>query len=100
MTRKPKKKNRNTSNFDLHSHLYRITGVDFTTIDGLDVLTVQTIISEVGLDPKRFKSAKNFVSWLGLCPGSRISGGKILSSKTRRRCQSCRKPRFELRFFL
>ena len=45
---------------------------------------VQTIISEVGLDPKRFKSAKHFASWLGLCPGSNISGGKILSSKTRK----------------
>nr|WP_026735886.1 transposase [Fischerella sp. PCC 9605] len=69
-----------------------VFGVDFTTIDGLDVLTVQTIVSEVGLDPKRFKSAKNFVCWLGLCPGSRISGGKILSSKTRKvvnRAESC-----------
>lgn len=39
--------------FDLRSHLYRITGVDFTPIDGLDVLTVQTIISEVGLDSSK-----------------------------------------------
>jgi hypothetical protein len=47
------------------------------------VLTVQTLISEVGLDPSRFPTVKNFTSWLGLCPGSRISGGKVLSSKTR-----------------
>lgn len=84
ITRKSQNKRRNAPNFDLRSHLYRISGVDFTSIDGLDVLTVQTIISEVGLDPKRFKSAKNFVSWLGLCPGSRISGGKALSSQTRK----------------
>ena len=82
ITRKSKNKRRNAPNFDLRSELYRISGVDFTSIDGLDALSVQTIISEVGLDPKRFKSAKNFVSWLGLCPGSRISGGKVLSSKT------------------
>jgi hypothetical protein len=56
--------------FDLHSHLYRITGVDFTTIDGLDVVTVQTIISEVGLDPTKFKTVKpecflvRLMSWL------------------------------------
>jgi len=83
---KSKKAKRNRSNkpsFDLHSHLYRITGVDFTTIDGLDVVTVQTIISEVGLDPSKFKTVKHFCSWLGLCPGCRITGGKVKSSQTR-----------------
>lgn len=80
-----KKKRRRPTHpaFDLHSHLYRITGVDFTSIDGLDVVTVQTIISEVGLDPSKFKSIKHFTSWLGLCPGCRITGGKVKSSQTR-----------------
>ena len=45
--------------FDLRTHLYRISGVDFTAIDGLGVLTVQTIISEVGLDPSRFPTVKH-----------------------------------------
>ncbi len=49
-----------------------------------DVLTVQTILSEVGLDPTRFPTVKHFCSWLGLCPGSRISGGKVKSSQTRK----------------
>jgi len=82
----PKKRKRSGSTqpkFDLHSHLYRMTGVDFTTIDGLDVVTVQIIISEVGLDATKFKSAKHFSSWLGLCPGCRITGGKIQSRQTR-----------------
>lgn len=79
-----RKPSRNAPPFDLRSHLYRISGVDFTQIDGLEALTVQTILSEIGLDPTRFPSAKHFVSWLGLCPGSHISGGKILSSKTRK----------------
>jgi transposase len=61
-----------------------ISGVDFTQIDGLEALTVQSIISEVGLDPTRFPTAKHFASWLGICPGSKISGGKVLSSKTRK----------------
>ena len=69
--------------FVLRTHLYRISGVDFTRIDGLGVLTVQTILSEVGLDPKRFPTVKHFTSWLGLCPGSRITGGKVKSSQTR-----------------
>jgi transposase len=81
---KGKKPSRNAPNFDLRSHLYRISGVDFTQIDGLEALTVQAIISEVGLDPTRFPTAKHFASWLGICPGSKISGGKILSSRTRK----------------
>jgi transposase len=81
---KGKKPSRHAPAFDLRSHLYRITGVDFTQIDGLEALTIQIIVSEVGLDPSRFPTVKHFTSWLGLCPGSRISGGKILSSKTRK----------------
>jgi transposase len=81
---KGKKPSRNAPNFDLRSHLYRISGVDFTQIDGLEALTVQAIIAEVGLDPTRFPTSKHFTSWLGICPGSKISGGKILSSKTRK----------------
>lgn len=69
--------------FDLRTHLYRMSGVDFTRVDGLGVLTVQIILSEVGLDPSRFPTVKHFTSWLGLCPGSRITGGKIKSSQTR-----------------
>ncbi|OUC13869.1 MAG: IS110 family transposase [Alkalinema sp. CACIAM 70d] len=73
----------NQPSFDLKHHLYRISGVDFTEIDGLGVLTVQTILSEVGLDPTRFPTAKQFASWLGLSPGTNISGGKRKSTKTR-----------------
>jgi Transposase IS116/IS110/IS902 family len=81
---KGKKPSRNAPNCDLRSHLYRISGVDFTQIDGLEALTVQAIIAEVGLDATRFPTSKHFTSWLGICPGSKISGGKILSSKTRK----------------
>jgi transposase len=69
--------------FDLRTYLYRISGVDFTQINGFGVLTVQAIVSEVGLDPTRFPTVKHFTSWLGLCPGSRITGGKVKSSQTR-----------------
>jgi transposase len=49
-----------------------------------DVQTVQTVISEVGVDMSRWKSEKQFASWLGLCPDNRISGGKVLKRGTRR----------------
>ncbi len=79
-----RKRRRNEPSIDLHAHLFRITGIDFTQIDGLDVLSVQTILSEVGLNPEAFPSEKHFASWLGLCPDNRITGGKIKSSKTRK----------------
>ncbi|MGP0072531.1 MAG: IS110 family transposase [Bryobacteraceae bacterium] len=69
--------------FSLKDHLCRITGVDLTKVAGLQVQTVQTIISEVGVDMSRWKTEKQFASWLGLCPDNRISGGKVLKSGTR-----------------
>ena len=74
----------NQPDFDLRTHLYRISGVDFTQIDGLDVLNVQTILSEVGLNPDAFPTVKHFTSWLGICPNNRITGGRIKSSATRK----------------
>ena len=93
--KKRKKAPGNEPNFNLHRHLFRLSGVDFTQIDGLNVLTVQTILSEVGLNPTRFPSVKHFCSWLGLCPGSRITGGKVKSSQTRKvvnRAERCLPP--------
>jgi transposase len=85
---KPKRRGQkqpgNAPDFDLRTHLYRITGVDLTQIAGLGALSVLVILSEVGLDASQFPTVKHFVSWLGLCPGSRITGGKVKSSKTRR----------------
>lgn len=82
--RRGKKQPGNAPNFDLRMHLYRIRGIDFTQIDGFGALTVLTLLSELGLDPSRFPTAKHFASWLGLSPGSRITGGKRKSSQTRR----------------
>ena len=79
-----KKPTANHPDFDLRQYLYRIAGIDFTSIDGLDALNIQTILSEVGLDPSRFPTAKHFTSWLGLCPGQKITGGKVKSSQTRK----------------
>ncbi len=79
-----KSHSKNKLSFDASSHLIRITGVDLTAIPGIEASTAVKIISEIGLDLTRWKSSKQFASWLGLCPGNKISGGKILSSKTKR----------------
>jgi hypothetical protein len=52
--------------FDLRTELYRITGIDWTQINGIDVLTAQTVIAEFGADLSAFPSEKQFASWLGL----------------------------------
>jgi len=75
---------KNAPRFDLSSELQRITGVDLTRIDGLDVMVAQTLVSEVGLDMSRWKTEAHFASWLGLCPDNRISGDKVLGKGTRR----------------
>jgi transposase len=67
---------------DLSEELKRICGVDLTQIIGLNVLSVLIIISEIGLNMSRWRSAKAFCSWLGLCPRNEISGGKVLNSRT------------------
>jgi transposase len=57
--------------------------VDLTRIDGIDAATALTTVSAVGNDMRRWKTVKHSTSWLGLCPGTKVSGGKVLSSKTR-----------------
>jgi len=81
--RRGKDARRHPSGFDLRGQLYRVTGVDLTQIDGIEVQNAQTIISEVGVDMSRWKTEKHFASWLGLGPDNRISGGKVLKRGTR-----------------
>jgi transposase len=69
--------------FDLGRELYRISGVDLTRIDGIDVSVAQTLISEVGLDMTRWPDEHHFASWLGLSPDNRITGGKVIRPGTR-----------------
>ena len=80
----PIKRQNNTPAFDLRGHLYRITGVDLTRIDGVDAYTALKVISEVGTDMSKWPSAKHFASWLGLSPANRVTGGRIVSSRTKR----------------
>lgn len=59
-------------------------GVDLFQIDGVSFNFVLTLISEVGLDLKDFPTAKHFVAWLALCPNKKVTGGKVISSKTKK----------------
>ena len=83
-TKGRKTRNRkNTIGFEARGHLFRMTGVDLTRIDGIDVQTALPLIAEIGMDMTRWPNSKHFCSWLGLCPGTKISGGKKLDSRTK-----------------
>ena len=70
--------------FDARQTLANWAGVDLTRINGLGLAAVMKILSEIGPDVSRFETVKHFCSWLGLSPGTKISGGKVLSAKTKR----------------
>lgn len=84
LTPKRAKRNPNAPQFDARSHLYRMCGVDLTAIDGIDANTALKLIGEIGTDITRWPTAKHFASWLCLCPGTKKSGGRVISSRTRR----------------
>ena len=86
----PRSGSRQRMEFDLRQRLANWAGVDLTRINGLGVGTVITLLSEIGPDLSRFASVKHFCSWLGLCPGTKISGGKVLSAGTKRSANRAR----------
>lgn len=78
-----KKPGGNSPEFDLRAQLFAMTGVDLTSIDGVDALTAAKVVTETGIDMSHFPGEKHFCAWLGLCPGSHISGGKRHGSRMR-----------------
>jgi transposase len=78
------KRRKNQFHFDMGKELYRVLGTDLLSVPGLSALTVHTLVTEIGTDLRRFPNVAAFTSWLTLCPGSKKSGGKVLSSKTRK----------------
>jgi transposase len=85
-TRRPKRaqQGHNAPTLDFTQALIRICGMDLMKVCGLNLLSVLMLIGEIGVDMSRWRSARAFCSWLGLCPGTKISGGKVLSRRTRK----------------
>lgn len=79
-----KGRRKNMPAFDGRRALLNVCGVDLTEVPGIDVGTALKIVSELGGNLSRFETAKRFCSWLGLCPGTRISGNKRLSGASKR----------------
>ena len=75
---------KNEPHFDLAGALYCLVGVDLTAIDGVDALTAQVIIAEIGTDVSAWRTVKHFTSWLGLAPCTEKTGGKVIRSRTKK----------------
>jgi transposase len=70
--------------FDVRAARFALHGKDLTQIDGLGPYLSLKLVAECGDDLSAWPSAKHFTSRLGLAPNNKISGGKMLSSRTRR----------------
>ena len=80
VTRKP---HDNEPRFEIRTPLHQLTGgVDLTQIAGIAPYTALKLISEIGSDMSRWPTEKHFTSWLTLAPKNKISGGRLLSSRT------------------
>lgn len=75
--------NRSAYYFDAPEKVEKCIGVNLLEMPGMEASTLVKILSEIGTDMSRWPTADHFASWLGLCPGNKISGGKVLSSRTK-----------------
>lgn len=78
---KRKVSGKNKVPFDLTSYLKEIWGVDVTEVAGISELSALAILAETGADMTKWKNEHHFTSWLGLAPNTKISGGKVISSR-------------------
>jgi transposase len=74
---------KNETHFDLRTELWRLTGIDFSRIDGVDSLTAFTVLSETGFTMDAFPTEHHYASWLGLCPNNSITGGRVKRRRTK-----------------
>ena len=79
-----KSKNQPAQSEEMRAQFTRLFGVDLTQIPTINVLTVQALLAEIGPDFRAFPNEHAIASWAGLCPGTKISGGRRLSNRTRR----------------
>ena len=80
--RTTKKPHGNEPRFEIRTPLHQLTGVDLTQIDALGPYSALRLLAEIGTDMSRWPTEKHFTSWLTLAPHNKISGGRLLSSKT------------------
>ena len=56
-----------------------VTGVDAARIDGVNLMTIQTVVAELGTELGTvWPTEQHFTSWLRLSPQRDVSGGKVI----------------------
>lgn len=80
----PKGKHVPAYNVAAYVELY--TGQDATVIPGIGAQNAFELLAELGKDMSKWPTERHFGSFLSLAPVERISGGKVLSSKTGQGC--------------
>ena len=78
-TAKPR---RNEPRFDIRTPLHQLTGIDLTQLDAIGPYSALRLVAEIGTDMSRWPTEKHFTSWLTLAPKNKISGARLLSSRT------------------
>lgn len=77
-------RSQNAPDYDLRTYLYKIAGVDLVRVDGFNIINVQEIISETGVDMSKWPTGNDFASWLTASPNNKVTGGKVFARKTKR----------------
>jgi hypothetical protein len=72
----------NEPRFDVRTPMHQLTGLDLPQIDGIGPYNALRLLSEIGTDMTRWPTGKHFTAWLTLAPQNKISGGRLLSSRT------------------
>jgi len=80
-----KKSAKNQFRYDIRPLLSTIAGVDLSAVEGISETSSLEIISEIGVDMGKWEISKHFVAWLNLAPNTKITGGKIISSKMQKK---------------
>lgn len=78
---KQRKLRKNQYTMPLEPLLKSLTGVDLCKIPSINETSAVEFISEIGIDTKKWRSLKSFTSWLNVVPNTKITGGKVISSK-------------------
>jgi len=80
-TKKKGKTRKNQFDFPIAPLLASLTGVDLCKVPGIHEISALEFISETGIDTSKWKGIKCFTAWLNVVPNTKITGGKIISSK-------------------
>ncbi|MGE5393856.1 MAG: IS110 family transposase [Candidatus Saccharibacteria bacterium] len=82
---KKKKPRKNEFNYTIRPLLKIIATVDLCSIDGISEVSCLEILSEIGTDMTKWRNGKHMAAWVNLAPNTKITGGKIISSKLQKK---------------